>query len=254
MSGRVEYKFLVPNSLLDPIRAALVPYMRPDPFGERPDKNEYTVRSIYYDTAQYSCYLEKLDGLELRRKFRIRGYGEPDEGSLVFLEIKRKRGSAIGKHRAPLRHVDLASFLASPNIERDVLANKRSQARDDARRFLYYYYRMGLRPTVLVVYDREPFFGRFDSSLRMTFDKNLRGQVSPRLSDLYRDAGLSLAMAQHFIFEVKFFRGALPAWAIQLVRRFGLQRMALSKYTICMDDAKTYRAPRDRGVASVASA
>ena len=235
MSGRIEYKYLVPNAHLDAIRAAILPYVTTDPFAEQ-GHGEYTVRSVYFDTPQSACYHEKLDGLEARKKFRIRGYNHADQESVVFLEIKRKHGNCISKHRAPLLHADLDRFMAAPSLDSEMLRTDiASQARGDANKFLYYYYRLRLRPSVLVVYDREAFMGRFDASLRMTFDKNLRGEVSPSLAGLFRDRGLEQALAGHFIFEVKFFRGALPVWVISLIKRFALKRMALSKFTICLD-------------------
>jgi len=48
-------------------------------------------------------------------------------------------------------------------------------------------------------------------------------------------------MSQHFIFEVKFFRGALPVWLKSMIHRYELKRMALSKFTICIDN---HRVPR----------
>ena len=94
---------------------------------------------------------------------------------------------------------------------------------------------------MLVVYDREAFFGRFDRSLRITFDKNLRSTVFPSLDGLFEDQGLKYAMAKHLIFEVKFFRSALPAWVQSIVSRYDLPRMALSKFSICLDAHKVPR-------------
>jgi hypothetical protein len=243
MSGRLEYKYLVPNRLVDEIRSDLQPYMDLDEFAGK--RGEYTVRSVYYDTPRLDCYHEKLDGTGLRRKYRIRGYNRPDENSIVFLEIKRKHANFILKSRAPLRHDELDEFLASRDLARYSEGSPKS-VRDqrDAESFLYYYLRHGLRPTVLVVYDREAFHGKFDPSLRLTFDKNLRAATFPSLDMLYDEDCLEYAMARHFIFEVKFFRGALPAWVPALVKRYALPRMALSKYTICLD---SQGAPRHFG-------
>jgi hypothetical protein len=236
MAGRVEYKYLAPCDRLDEIRADLLPYVSLDPFTEAGGPGEYSVRSIYYDTPHLACYREKDAGLEVRRKFRIRGYNQCNDKSVVFLEIKKKRGMAIDKHRAPLPLPRLERFLATPDIENDIITtNGGKREREDARRFLYYYYRLSLRPIVLVVYDREAFQGKFDPSLRVTFDKRLRGAHSPTLAELYDEERLSPVMERHFVLELKFFRNALPAWASQIITRYALPRMALSKYTMCVD-------------------
>ena len=122
MDGRVEFKYLVSNDLIDVIRRDLLPYMVADALGGRERDGEYTVRSIYYDTPQLECYETKLDGLKVRNKFRIRGYDQPGPDSLVFLEIKRKFANFIGKHRAPLWSRDLEAFLTEPDVEKYILA------------------------------------------------------------------------------------------------------------------------------------
>lgn len=236
MAGRIEYKYLAPVAALDDIRADIQPYLAPDPFSETTMGGEYSVRSIYYDTPHFACYREKDDGLKVRKKFRIRGYGTAHDDSVVFLEIKKRCDCEIAKHRAPLLLSDLPAFLAAPDIDRHILGNGGAgQARDDARRFLYHYYRLSLQPAALVVYDREAFFGRFDSSLRVTFDKRLRGHLSPSLSHLHEEEHLSPVMKRFFIFELKFFRRSLPQWASAIVQRYELPRMALSKYALCLD-------------------
>ena len=236
MSGRIEYKYLAPTALLERIRADILPYVSLDEPPVTPSSAEYTVRSVYYDTPRFDCYEEKADGLKMRSKFRVRGYGRRRTDSLVFLEIKRKCENFIKKHRAPLLHSDLDAFFASRDIDRYIIAMSGTDLeRSDAVRFLYHYGRHGIRPAVLVVYDREAFFGKFDSSLRVTFDKNIRGALFPSLEALYDEDRLQRVMPHHFVLEVKFFRCALPAWVQSLVKRYELQRLALSKYAMCLE-------------------
>ncbi len=240
MNGRVEYKYLVPNDLLPNIREDLLPYMRADALGGQQQNGEYTVRSIYYDTPELECYDTKIEGLKIRRKFRIRGYDKPLHDSLVFLEIKRKYAQFIEKHRSPLLSRDLEAFLACTDVDKYIIPSAGSDRElKDAQRFLYHYHRRRLVPAVLVVYDREAFLGKFDPSIRITFDKNLRGATSPSPSILYDEACLQPAMYHSWIFEVKFFRCALPAFVRSIIRRYELPRMALSKYAICLDSHPT---------------
>jgi hypothetical protein len=238
MSGRIEYKYLIPNSLIPKLRGEILPHVEPDmPPGEGMSA-EYTVRSVYFDTPHFDCYEEKADGLKMRNKFRVRGYGRGGMKSVVFLEIKRKCEAFIKKHRAPLSHDDLEAFFATRDVDR-YITGKTGRDREDALRFLYHYCRHGLRPTVLVVYDREAFKGRFDPSLRITFDKNVRGTPFPLLGELFDDHRLKMAMPGWSIFEVKFFRYALPSWVRSVIARYELPRLALSKYAICLDSAES---------------
>ena len=236
MGGRVEYKYLVPNEYQASIRADIEPYLSPDPFTEAATKGEYSVRSIYYDTPSLDCYQEKDSGVEERNKFRIRGYGTDPSKSIVFLEIKKRVGAAIDKHRASLRLADLPAVLASPDIDKHIFPTAGApRGRDDARRFLYYYYRLCLHPVVLVTYDREAYFGKYDASLRVTFDKAIRGRLAPQLKDLHDEGCLTPVMRDHFVLELKFFHNSLPQWASSLIRRYSLPRMALSKFCMCLD-------------------
>ena len=50
----------------------------------------YAIRSLYFDTLDDQDFKEKIDGLELRRKVRLRIYS-PDADS-AKLEIKQKQG------------------------------------------------------------------------------------------------------------------------------------------------------------------
>jgi len=236
MGGRVEYKYLAPNELESSIRADIQPYLSPDPYTEAGTRGEYSVRSIYYDTPDLECYQEKDAGIEERNKFRIRGYGTDPSKSIVFLEIKKRVGAAISKHRASLRLSDLPEFLVNPDIDKHIFPTPGApRGRDDARRFLYYYYRLCLHPVVLVTYDREAYFGKYDPSLRVTFDKRIRGRLAPQLRDLHDELCLTPVMRDHFVLELKFFHNSLPQWASALIRRYSLPRMALSKFCMCLD-------------------
>lgn len=236
--ARLEYKYLVPSVLLDTIRTEITPFVDVDAFAEPLGQRGYTVRSVYYDTRRMMCYHEKIEGLSTRKKFRIRGYDLPIEDTLVFLEIKRKRINYIAKSRAALRWEKVHAVLESHHPER-LLRSMHGNCLGNAESFLYYYHLLCLKPTVLVVYDREAFQGHFDNSLRITFDKNLRSAPFPALDALFSRALLPIALREHFILEVKFY-GGLPLWLRSLTERYQLPRMALSKYTICLDSHRQY--------------
>ncbi len=89
---RYERKYLVPNSAMNQLRKRLLPFVLADKNTlPAPDGNtQYTVRSIYFDSRSLDFYDEKMEGLLLRRKFRIRGYNNCEPGSEVVFEIKEK--------------------------------------------------------------------------------------------------------------------------------------------------------------------
>jgi hypothetical protein len=227
---RLEYKYLVPTEELSRLRRALAPFVKTDSHID-PERGEYTVRSIYLDTCALDYYYQKLSGIQHRRKLRIRGYDQQLDDSQVFLEIKRKNDMAISKARALLPFRQAGRFLINGNIDHYF---GKTRDRRDARSFLYHLHRYSLRPVVLVTYDREAFFRSYDDSVRITFDKNLRSCPFPNLEDLYSERGMLHSLSGKFVLEVKFSDG-IPLWLKTIVRDFGLERRAVSKYAISLE-------------------
>ena len=233
---RLEYKYLVEYNKLDRLRKELFPFVEYD--RDYNDASEYTVRSIYFDTSKLKYYHEKLNGVQIRKKLRIRGYNQPERESVIFLEIKRKYENFINKNRSALKYYNLDELIKTKDINSFILTNNGfANALTDAEKFLHHIYKRTLRPTVLITYDREAFFSKFDKRLRLTFDKNLRYMLFPCMDELYNDEQLNHSMPKHFIFEVKFSHG-FPIWLSAILSRLNLTRMALSKYTICLEHAK----------------
>lgn len=231
---RLEYKYLVPEEALADVRRRISPHVEPDSHASV--REGYTVRSVYFDTADLDFYYQKESGIQHRRKLRVRGYGDGSGDALVFLEIKRKNDMAISKARAPFyyRHWpslfasgDLARFVHNPGADAQVLR--------DGHSFFFHLHRYSLMPTVLVCYEREAFFGKYKPGLRVTLDKNLRSAPYPGLQDLFAKNHQKRSLEGHFIIEVKFNEG-MPVWLKSLQEHHRLQRQALSKYVIALDE------------------
>ena len=85
MNYRHELKFLVSDRQLEVIRYRLKLLMKQDAHQKR---GIYTVRSLYFDDLNDSYMQENEDGIDNRRKFRIRIY--EGDTSLIHLEKKIK--------------------------------------------------------------------------------------------------------------------------------------------------------------------
>jgi len=238
---RLENKYLVPRSQLNELRAAVLPHVNYDAFCESRPSRDYTVRSIYFDTAPMDDYEAKDAGILSRKKIRIRGYNTREENSKVFLEIKRKLGPRIGKSRAPVLYSDLQQIVRDGNLEAYFQSrNLDHKTFEDARSFLYHVHRGVLNPKVLVMYEREAFHGKFDKSIRISFDKNLRSVVYPGLDDIFVNEPVCHILTDYFTFELKFFH-SIPTWVKSVMKRFGFIQRALSKYTMCFDSHNVSR-------------
>ena len=230
MTLRYERKYLVNNELLEPLRERFMPFLQPDLFASQHSfKSEYTVRSIYYDTPNYDALSEKTEGLENRIKLRIRGYNDYTNGDKVFLEIKRKLGNRIAKNRALTQYKRLEESLETGTL---MLGGEPISKKmyDDGMRFFYHLKREFQQPVNLVVYDREPYHGKMDAGVRITFDKNIRASLFPTIHDLYSNNILSYIWKDSFILEIKYFDKGMPTWAQSIIQEFGLRHEALSKY------------------------
>ncbi|ASB47785.1 polyphosphate polymerase domain-containing protein [Alkalitalea saponilacus] len=240
---RYERKYLVPNEQMDALRKRLMPFVVPDKYAH-PNKHglhQYTVRSIYLDSLDMECYTQKDSGIKLRRKLRIRGYDKLNDKSKVILEIKRKIGNRIKKHRSTLLYKDLEDMMKYSRLEDYIITGSRKEALDDAKRFFFHLKKKQYRPSNLIVYEREAYQGKIDAGVRITFDKNIRSKVYPKLDALYEDKHLKRLFNNHFVLEIKYFTNEMPIWARSLVQEFKLRNDAISKYTIGYDVSKYNR-------------
>ena len=233
---RLEYKYLIPTDKLNELREAMIPFVNIDEYAQSRIQKEYTVRSIYFDTMRLNDYRDKLAGLKIRKKIRIRCYNELEKESPVFLEVKRKYENHVSKNRSPLLYSNLSQILQSADIDNYLIRKKNfPDEREDAVKFFYLLKITNCSPVVLVIYEREAFFSKHDSTLRITFDKNLRSLALPNLSDLFKETGIQRVLQSHFILEVKFYSG-FPKWLQNIISHFEISRRALSKYTMCVDN------------------
>ncbi len=238
---RYEYKYIVPNKYLSAIRDYIMPFMELDKYGQSAVDNQYTVRSVYFDTPSYDFYYEKIEGIKNRKKVRLRGYDQSGPDDIVFLEIKRKYDIPIIKYRSPLKFKHALEIFQEHNLNGYAIEKFSSEeGYENSKRFFYQVFSKNLRPVVLVVYEREPYLNKFDKTVRITFDKNLRGQGYPALEGLYREDELSVVLDNRFIMEVKF-NNTFPGWLNPVISRFGLRKQSASKYVMTMDSANVVR-------------
>ncbi len=234
---RYERKYLIPYSKLDDLRKRITSFVRPDIYALENGNGlpQYSVRSIYLDTANLDCHNEKTEGIELRKKFRIRSYNDYHSEKLAVLEIKRKVENRIKKHRSftAFRHIE--ELMNTANIDKYIRPELSPHALEDAQRFFFHVKKNNMRPTVLIVYEREAYHGLLDQGVRITFDKNIRSSLYPHWKDLFNTKGLKHLFPSHFILEIKYFTDQMPVWAKSMIQEFHLRNDALSKYTLGYD-------------------
>ncbi len=195
--------------------------MHRDPAGD--DKNEYAVRSLYFDTVFDDFLVEKVAGVGDRVKYRIRIYNFSDE--TIKLERKSKVGDLIAK-----QSLTIPRGLADQIIGGDATGLEttgepllRDVFREMKTRLL--------RPVVIVDYVREAYTHPAEE-VRITFDKKLRSGIYNL--DLFNRYVPTAPVLDHelIVLEVKFNR-VLPDHIRALLSGAVAKRMAVSKYVLC---------------------
>lgn len=201
------------------LRQRLRAVMRPDPHAI---DGRYEIRSLYFDDLDDKALREKLDGVSIREKYRIRLYDH--DPSVIHLERKFKQGGLGYKDSAPLTVVQ-AQNIVDGNIA--WLADSTDPV------LLRFYTRIragGLVPKVIVDYTREPFvFG--PGNVRVTLDYNIRTGL--RCTDIL-DANCPTIPVQGdpCILEVKW-DNYLPDVIRDAVQLEDRHSTAYSKYAAC---------------------
>ena len=201
------------------IRQRLRAVAEPDPHAI---DGKYSIRSLYFDNLNDKALREKLDGVNLREKFRIRYYN--GDTSLIHLEKKSKINGLGTKFSAPLTAREAQQIVdgdmdwmpASPHpLVQELYCRMHDQ---------------GLRPKTIVDYTREPFIYR-PGNVRVTFDYDIRTGLT--CTDfLDPDCPTIPAGDAPILLEVKWDE-YLPSVIRDCVQTPGRHVTAFSKYAQC---------------------
>jgi len=233
MLKRRELKYYCSFEIIEDLRQRILNYMDYDPYClKQPDKT-YSVRSIYLDTSDLLFYYEKLDGVKIRKKLRVRTYNSLENSEEAFLEIKRKIKNNVFKERVLVAYDDTPNLANGANIR---LINQQPEFTEKSAltKFVYLAKALKLEPKVLITYEREAFIGREDPSQRVTFDINVRSYPQPGYEDRVVDEDCDFLTGDKFILEVKF-NDRMPVWIKNIIRDFCLNVQSISKYCNGLD-------------------
>ncbi len=183
---------------------------------------KYFIRSLYFDNLDDKALREKVDGVNLREKFRIRYYNR--DPSVIHLEKKSKRSGLGTKYSA----------LLSAEEAQELVDGKLDWMMDSGRPLVQELYckmrYQGLRPKTIVDYTREPFIYR-PGNVRVTFDYDIRTGLN--CTDfLDPDCVTIPAGDAPILLEVKW-DAYLPSIIRDAVQTPGRRETAFSKYAQC---------------------
>src|SRR5207249_1662663 len=92
--NRYEVKYLVATGAVPALIHEFRDYGVADPNCR--DEFGYQIFSVYWDTADWLFFWEKVEGVKYRRKLRFRRYADSPD---VFLEVKQREDRTLQKRR-----------------------------------------------------------------------------------------------------------------------------------------------------------
>lgn len=225
---RHELKFYISKSDADILKKQLSLVCELDSHSVATDYS-YDIRSLYFDDVFSSGYNDKIDGVAIRKKYRIRIYNGSDD--IIKLECKHKDIDMTLKEECSLSLLD-AKKIISGDLE-DITANDEllSNFKLDAKLF-------GLRPSVIVDYRRLSFVHPV-SNVRITFDEDIK---SGRFEDDLFSKTLNLSPVEgneQIELEIKC-NEFIPEHILAVLNSVPKCRIALSKYALAYETKYSY--------------
>ena len=219
MEYRHEIKHLITQADTVSIRNNLRAVASIDPHAQK--DGAYRIRSLYFDDLRDTALWEKLDGVNERRKFRIRYYNA--DLSYIMLECKMKRDNVSRKLQERLTEDELRRIMAGD------IAWMAASGRPLLTVLYVEMKTKGLRPRCVVEYMRIPFvYG--PGNVRVTIDWNIRTGPPGQFMD---PCGLTLPVEGNpMLLEVKWDE-YLPGIIRKATALKSRGPSAFSKYAAC---------------------
>lgn len=232
---REEKKYMITQEVYYRLRHHISQVMQRDRHSENEQyrfaKGQgYTIRSLYFDSLEDRDFHEKLDGIELRRKCRLRTY--MNDPSFCVLELKKKQGNL--QEKTSLR---LTREQGERLIEGDyglLLEINNPFSLDCYQMMSQHIY----RPKSVVTYERDAFIAK-ENKIRITFDQAVRGTESD--FDIFSDTlnESPFLDASNVVLEVKF-NGFLLQYIKDLLVEVEGEQLSVSKYCLSRKISKHY--------------
>ena len=220
--SRYEVKYMLDTTKKDIIIDALREYMNEDKYNI--GGKVYTICNIYYDTDDNYLIQQSVSKPKYKEKLRLRGYGVPKPGDLVFLEIKKKFKGVVNKRRTRLEIEEAKRY-----IETGIMPEPKPYINQQVMKEIDYFTHIyDLKPRLYLAYDRLAFFDKNDPEFRVSFDTNIR----TRRYDLSLDAGdygEPMFDDDVWLMEVKINKN-LPLWFTHLLNENEIFHRPFSKY------------------------
>jgi len=239
---RYEFKYILNKKTSDQIEKEAQNFMIYDGHVKKELNNKYFVRSLYFENNFSSNFYEKVDGMKIRRKYRLRTYSNFFDPKVpIFFEVKGRISERTYKKRINVKNKYLNLFLSqSQNFNLLNLYPNNEMIIN----FIFDSFRKNLKPLILVDYKRRPYINKFGLYFRLTFDTNLLSSKTNNLFSNDKYSSWLECKAGYTILEVKFDR-SIPAWFHRIIQCYNLKRRSISKFVLGMSSSGLARETSD---------
>ncbi|MFX1371977.1 MAG: VTC domain-containing protein [Promethearchaeota archaeon] len=215
------------------------PFIRLDPYVQ--NSYDYEVRSLYFDSNFQHSFLEKENGIGIRKKLRIRFYPNftRDHQDFAFIEIKKKFNENVAKRRiyVPLENA-LNILNSNHKVAKSFYENASTQDKGTLKEIWFLYKKYNLKPVCIVSYKRQAYQSRFEKTFRITLDTNVK--VRNHNLNLKIGGGSKFIVPQRIcIMEVKF-NNFIPNWAIKIIQKNDCIQYKISKFATGIEKTKNF--------------
>lgn len=182
----------------------------------------YIIRSLYFDTIDDEDFTGKIDGLEVRRKIRLRTYS-PDS-DFAMLEMKQKEGQYQRKRSLRINREDAISLC------RGDYEPLRGYSDPFASECYGLMHMRCYRPKTIVEYRRQAFIAR-ENHIRITLDSQISATEARFSLFSGRLAMYPVMDPFNMVLEVKY-NGFMLSYIKELLDIVERPELSVSKYCL----------------------
>lgn len=185
-------------------------------------QNGYFIRSLYFDNLFNKNFIEKINGFNERKKYRIRIYDL--DSKKVNFEIKNKINGLIIKESASITGEEANNIIFNEDYD-CLLRYKNKILNKIYLNFKKNYY----RPVVVIDYIREAFIF-FYNNVRITFDTELKKNEID-FNIFSNSMNMIPVLKNKIIMEIKY-NNSFPDWIKNTLKISSFEKCAISKYCL----------------------
>lgn len=222
MDKKLNYRFEIKHKITEAdvitLKSRLYPIMKKDKNASKDGK--YLIRSLYFDTPEDKALLDKLNGVAIREKFRIRFYNN----NHCYIKLEKK-----------IKHYNMTSKLSASLTKREVekiLNNDIEFLKISTNCLLREFYLKikcdRLQAKSIVDYNREAFVYPV-GNVRVTIDSDIKTAVNS--VDLFNEELPTISVVDNnmTVLEVKYDE-FIPDFVKDLIQINKTSSTAVSKY------------------------